>query len=180
MLHHVWLNIPYVFILPFLLRWLVIELSEGGASDLPIDESSWSIEQAFPYINLCHCTISIEDTNNCMLFFHQPFLIFVDSWLMSWGSLEMQLKFLLDCLTAWQRVVLLCLLTICRPFWWSKKEPHWYLHESFISNGLGMSSCAHDFMRHYRQTSIDYWRLLAQECMPDVVIEGDESRHQIG
>ena len=25
-----------------------------------------------------------------MLFFHQPFLIFVDSWLTSWGSLEMQ------------------------------------------------------------------------------------------
>jgi len=25
-----------------------------------------------------------------MLFFHEPFLIFVDSWLMSWGPLEMQ------------------------------------------------------------------------------------------
>jgi hypothetical protein len=25
-----------------------------------------------------------------MLFFHQPLLIFVDPWLMSWGSLEMQ------------------------------------------------------------------------------------------
>jgi len=25
-----------------------------------------------------------------MLFFHQPFLIFVDSWLTSWGPLEMQ------------------------------------------------------------------------------------------
>jgi hypothetical protein len=31
-----------------------------------------------------------EDTNNCMLFFHQPFLISVDSWLTSWVSLEMQ------------------------------------------------------------------------------------------
>ena len=101
-----------------------------------------------------------------MLFFHQPFLIFIDSWLMNWGSLEMQLKFLLDCLMAWWRVVLLCLLTIRRSSWWSKKEPHWYLHESFISNGLGMSSCAHDFMRHYRQTSINYWRLLARECTP--------------
>jgi hypothetical protein len=28
--------------------------------------------------------------DNCMPFFHQPFLIFVDPWLMSWGSLEMQ------------------------------------------------------------------------------------------
>ena len=27
-----------------------------------------------------------------MLFFHQPFLIFVDSWLMSWGPLEMQIQ----------------------------------------------------------------------------------------
>jgi hypothetical protein len=25
-----------------------------------------------------------------MLFFHQPLLIFVDPWLMSWSSLEMQ------------------------------------------------------------------------------------------
>ena len=70
---------------------------------------------------------SDEDIDNCMLFFHQPFLIFVDSWLTSWGSLEMQLKFLLDCLTAWRRVVLLCLLMIRQPSWWSKKEPHWYL-----------------------------------------------------
>jgi len=37
-----------------------------------------------------------------MLFFHQPFLIFVEYWLTNWGSLEMQLKFLPDCLTAWQ------------------------------------------------------------------------------
>ena len=33
---------------------------------------------------------SDEDMDNCMLFFHQPFLIFVDPWLTSWGSLEMQ------------------------------------------------------------------------------------------
>jgi len=25
-----------------------------------------------------------------MLFYHQPFLIFIDSWLTSWGPLEMQ------------------------------------------------------------------------------------------
>jgi hypothetical protein len=31
-----------------------------------------------------------KDTNNYMLFFHQPLLIFVDPWLTSWGSLEMQ------------------------------------------------------------------------------------------
>ena len=28
--------------------------------------------------------------DNCMLFFHQPFLIFIDSWLTSWGPLEMR------------------------------------------------------------------------------------------
>ena len=28
--------------------------------------------------------------DSCMFFFHQPFLIFVDSWLMTWGPLEMQ------------------------------------------------------------------------------------------
>ena len=28
--------------------------------------------------------------DNCIFSFHQPFLIFVDSWLTSWGSLEMQ------------------------------------------------------------------------------------------
>jgi hypothetical protein len=61
-----------------------------------------------------------KDTENCMLFFHQPFLIFVDFWLMNWCSLEMQLKFLLDCLyllAAWQLVILLCLLTIRQPSW---------------------------------------------------------------
>jgi hypothetical protein len=31
-----------------------------------------------------------EDMDNCMLFFCQPLLIFVDFWLMSWGSLEIQ------------------------------------------------------------------------------------------
>ena len=77
-----------------------------------------------------------------------------------------KLKFLLDCLTAWQRVVLVCLLAIRQPSWWSKKEPHWYLHESFTSNGLGMTSCAHDFMWHCRQTTTDWWCLLIRGCMP--------------
>ena len=77
-----------------------------------------------------------------MLFFNQPFSIFVDSWLMNWGSLEIQLKFLLDCLyllAAWQRVLLLCLLALHQPPWWSSKELHWCLRESFISNDLGVS-----------------------------------------
>ena len=68
--------------------------------------------------------------DNFMLFFHQPFLIFVDSWLTNWGSLEMQLKFLLDCLTAWRRVVLLYLLCLwtqwCTP-WCSGISLSWSL-----------------------------------------------------
>ena len=84
-----------------------------------------------------------------------------------WGC---ELKFLLDCLCplmAWRRVVLLCLLVIQQPSWWSKKEPHWYSHGSFIFNDLGVSLCDHgcDLMRHHRQT-IDQWCLLARECTP--------------
>jgi hypothetical protein len=48
-----------------------------------------------------------------------------------------KLEFLLDCLSplaVWWRVVLLCLIAICQLSWWSRKERHWYLHESFISN----------------------------------------------
>ena len=74
-----------------------------------------------------------------MLFFHQPFLIYVDSWLTNWCSLEMQLKFFLDCLMALQKVLLLCLLAIRRPSWRSKNELHWCLRESFIFNDLEMS-----------------------------------------
>ena len=74
-----------------------------------------------------------------MLFFHQPFLISVDSWLTNWCSLEMQLKFFLDCLTAWWKVLLLCLLAIRQPSWRSKNELHWCLRESFIFNDLEMS-----------------------------------------
>jgi hypothetical protein len=106
-----------------------------------------------------------------------------------------KLKFLLDCLyllVAWRRVVL-CLLAIRQPSWWSRKEPHWYSHGSFISDGLGMTSCAHDFMRHYWQTTINWWHLLIWGCMSwhlivlvfaaDMridVFEDDGSRHQIG
>jgi hypothetical protein len=30
-----------------------------------------------------------EDIDSCMIFFRQPFLIFVESWLTNWCSLEM-------------------------------------------------------------------------------------------
>ena len=77
--------------------------------------------------------------DNFMLFFHQPFLISIHSWLTNWCSLEMQLKFFLDCLMAWRKVVLLCLLAIRQPSWRSKNELHLCLRESFIFNDLEMS-----------------------------------------
>ena len=111
----------------------------------------------------------------------------------------MQLKFFLDCLTTWQKVVLLCLLAIRQPSWRSKNELHWCLRESFISNDLEMSFvwpwslldlwdtissepliddvCWHDNVRH---------GVVASRClvlidnMRDGVFEGDESMHQIG
>ena len=58
---------------------------------------------------------------------------------MNWCSLEMQLKFFLDCLTTWWKVVLLCLLAIRQPSWRSKNELHWCLRESFIFNHLEVS-----------------------------------------
>ena len=79
--------------------------------------------------------------DNCMLFFHQPILIFINSWLSCWVHWRCKLKFLLGCLCplmAWRRF-LLCLLAIRQLSWWSRKELHWNLHESFISNGLGVS-----------------------------------------
>jgi hypothetical protein len=106
-----------------------------------------------------------------------------------------ELKFLLDCLAAWWRVVLLCLSVIHQPSLWSKKEPHWYSHGSFIFNDLRVSLCDHgyDLTRHHRQT-IDQWCLLAREVRHDMVasiilvlvanmqaslLEDDENRHQI-
>jgi len=49
------------------------------------------VYQAGPFLTLSIVFAqSNEDTDNCMLFFHQPFLILINSWLMSWGPLEMQ------------------------------------------------------------------------------------------
>ena len=111
----------------------------------------------------------------------------------------MQLKFLLDHLTMWQRVVLLYLLTIRQPSWWLRKELHWCLRESFISNDLGMSFvwpwsfmalrdtvssepliddiCYHENVRHDVVASRC---LVLVDNMRDSVFKGDESRHLIG
>ena len=42
MLHNAWLDIVFYF---FLLKWLVINIPEGGLSDLPVDESSYSVKK---------------------------------------------------------------------------------------------------------------------------------------
>jgi hypothetical protein len=48
-----------------------------------------------------------DDADSCMLFFlHQPFFIFVKSWLMNWCPLEIQTRVPLDgLLAAWRRIV---------------------------------------------------------------------------
>ena len=85
MLHNAWLNIPYVFL-------LFVEMIS--------DKHTWRRLVRCTYQWGLHGFRSIEPDlflplaffapSNCMLFFHQPFLIFVDPWLTSWGSLEMQ------------------------------------------------------------------------------------------
>jgi hypothetical protein len=107
--------------------------------------------------------------DNFMLFLHQPFLISIDSWLMNWCSLEMHLKFFLDCLTVWQKVVLLCLLAIHQLSWRSKNELHWCLHESFIFNDLEVSFVWPWLFRTYKtQSTVNHWLMMsiAQECTP--------------
>ena len=131
MLYNAWLDIPYVFLC------FIEVINDKHTWRRLIRFTCWRelvVHWAGPFLTLSFVFApSDEDTDNCMLFFHQPFLIFVDSWLTNWGSLEMQLKFLLDRLMAWRRVVLLCLSVIHRSSLWSKKEPQWYLYESFIS-----------------------------------------------
>ena len=89
MLHHVWLNIPYGFILPFFTQMI----SDRTTWRWYVRFTCWwelVVRWAGPFRTLSFVFApSDEDTDNCMLFFHQPFLIFVDSWLTSWGPLEM-------------------------------------------------------------------------------------------
>jgi hypothetical protein len=48
------------------------------------------VRWAGPFLVLSFVFASFDaDTNNCMLFFYQPVMIFVDSWFMNWCSLEM-------------------------------------------------------------------------------------------
>ena len=81
-----------------------------------------------------------------------------------------RLEFVLDCLchlAVWRRVVIQSLIAIHQLSWSSRMEPHWYLHESFITNDLGRhlaTVVVHGLSRHSRQSTID-WCLLPQGCM---------------
>ena len=105
--------------------------------------------------SLLALSFSLYHLDSCMFFFR-----------VQWRC---ELKFLLNCLTAWRRVILLCLLAIRQPSWWSRKDFHWCLYRSFVFNDLEMMSCSlvvHGVSRHHRQTTTDWWRLLTRECTP--------------
>ena len=113
-----------------------------------------------------------------------------------------KLKFLLGCLCplmAWWRVLLLCLLVIRQPSWWSRKELHCCLRESFISNDLGVSfvwpwlfTALEDIVRSEPLIDDVCWHenvrhdVVASRCLGlvddvrDGVFEDDGSRHILG
>ena len=87
MLHNARLDIPYVF-----LRFIKVINHKHTWKRLIRRIYWWAlvVRWAVTFLTLSFVFApSDEDTDNCMLFFHQPFLIFVDSWLTNWGSLEM-------------------------------------------------------------------------------------------
>ena len=128
MLHNAWLDIPCVFL-------HFIEM----INDKPYMKEAYPI---YLWVRACH---PLSRTFSCIKLFFAAFEQLHDLppstllWFMLilgwWVDVHWrcELKFLLDCLVAWRRVVLLCLLVIRQPSLWSKKEPHWYLYESFIS-----------------------------------------------
>ena len=87
MLHNAWLDIPYVFLL------FIEMIRDKHTWRRLIRFTYWRelvVRWAGPFLTLSFVFApSDEDTDNCMLFFHQPFLIFVDSWLTSWDPLKM-------------------------------------------------------------------------------------------
>jgi hypothetical protein len=73
----------------------VKNIPEGNLFDLPISEGFMAFgplskTSSCIYLFFSPSDPGDEDMDNCMLFFHQPFLISVVSWLTSWGSLETQ------------------------------------------------------------------------------------------
>ena len=55
---------------------------------------------------------------------------------------------------------------VCQPSWWLRKEPHWYLHESFISNDLGTSSCNRGCSWSFEtQSAVHHWLMFVDTMM---------------
>jgi len=113
------------FVWTFCSSHCYIPISEGFMALGPLNRTS-------PFL----CTIWIVP---CSSPINPSWLLLILGWWVGvlWGC---KLKFLLDCLcplTVWRRIVLLCSFAIRQPSWWSKKEPHWYSHRSFIFNDLG-------------------------------------------
>ena len=167
-LHNAWLDIPYVFL-------LFIEMISDKHTWRRLIQFTCQWELVVRWAGL-FLVLSLdpgdEDMDNFMFFFHQPLLISLDSWLMNWCSLEMQLKFFLDCLTAWWKVLLLCLLAIHQSSWRSKNELHWCLRESFISNDLEMSFV-------WPWSLLDLWDTISSEPLIDDVCWHDNVRHGV-
>jgi hypothetical protein len=103
-----------------------------------------------------------DDTDNCTLFFHQPFLDFC--WF-----LVNELVFIED---ATQVLPWLSLSSngmaesysslVRQSSWWSRKELHWNLHESFISTDLGVSLCDHGRSWPYEsQSAMIHWLMMS-------------------
>jgi hypothetical protein len=66
-------------------RPLFLNLSERALDSRSIEQRSLLCILLFFGLS----NLGDEDTDSCMIFFHQPFFIFVESWLTNWCSLEM-------------------------------------------------------------------------------------------
>ena len=118
---------------PFVLSFVDLDTLFGPSAPLIVSflsvKACSPLSRIFPFL----CTIW---TITCSSLVNPSWFLLILGWQVGvlWGRKH---KFHLDCLhplTVWRRVVLLYLLAVRQPSWWSKKEPRWYLHESFISN----------------------------------------------
>ena len=77
-----WIYLMFSF---FLLKWFVTNIPKRGLFDLP--ERELIVHWAWPFLVL---SFFLYHSDSFMFFSHQPFLIFVDSWLTGWCSLGMR------------------------------------------------------------------------------------------